>query len=71
MIAILWFVCGLVCATLLWSVVLVFVAASISRALLPFVVMRHFSTPDSLEAYMKEHPWMFRWWSFVGWLYGV
>ena len=63
----LWFVMGFIIATALWLVVIGFFAAGICAVFLPSFMMSH-STEASMDAYKREHPWMFRWWNLVAWL---
>ena len=67
MMGFVWVLVGFVLATVFWAVVLGFIAAGCCIPLLPFFMMSH-STPSSMDAYKKEHPWMYRWWAFVAWL---
>ena len=64
MASFLWFVIGFIIATALWLVVIVFFAAGICAVFLPSFMMSH-STEASMDAYKREHPWIFRWWNFV------
>lgn len=64
-----WVLLGFAIATVFWVVVFGFVAACFCIPFLPFFMMSH-STPNSLDAYEKEHPWVYRWWAFVAWLAG-
>lgn len=67
MVSFLWFCMGFVVATILWVLLLVLIAACACIPGLPIFAMSH-STLQSLDNYKKEHPWTYRWWSFVSWL---
>lgn len=65
--AFLWFFIGFVVAAIFGAVLLVLIAACVCMPAFPLFMMSH-STLESLERYKKEHPWTYRWWSFVDWM---
>jgi len=69
MASFLWFCLGFVVATVLWALIAVLFAACICMPFIPLFMMSH-STESSLDNYKREHPWAYRWWSFVAWLHG-
>lgn len=67
MASFIWFCIGFVVAAIFGALLLVLIAACACMPDLPLFLMSH-STLQSLECYKKEHPWSYRWWSFVAWL---